>query len=230
MLRLLTRCVILLLLTASTGYAADWVDLFDGKTLNGWHVTGGTCKYEVENGAIVGTTAEGSANTFLCTDKEYGDFILEVELKGDPELNSGIQIRSQEVKKETVFWFLQRGKEVPRKRVLEPGHLYGYQVEISIGGQGRSGFVYDEARRAFFLGDGPNVPNPPNHLKKNEWNTFKIECKGDAIKTWINGTPCADFRDNLSASGVIGLQVHGIKKGTGPYQIRFRNIRIKTLD
>ena len=70
----------------ATGVAADratggWVPLFDGKTLNGWSVHSGTAKYTVEDGMVVGTAVEGSPNSFLCTDKEYGDFVLEFEVK-----------------------------------------------------------------------------------------------------------------------------------------------------
>jgi len=230
MFKTLTHGIVLLLLAASPVNAADWVELFDGKTLNGWSVKGGIAKYLVEDGAIVGTTVEGSSNTFLCTNKEYGDFILELELRIDTELNSGIQIRSHVAEKDEVFWFLRRGETQPSKRNLEAGHVYGYQVEVVLGEGGRAGYVYDEARRAFFLGDNGNKPNPVNALKDNQWNTYRIECKGDAIKTSVNGTPCADFRDLLSSRGIIGLQVHSVKKGTGPYQVRFRNIRIMELD
>ena len=35
--------------------------------------------------------------------------------------------------------------------------------------------------------------------------------------------------DDSHATGFIGLQVHGIKKGTGPYQVRWKNIKIREL-
>ena len=70
-----------------------WMPLFDGKTLDGWKVNGGHASYEVEDGTIVGTTVEGSPNTFLCKG-DYKDFVLELEVKCDPRLNSGVQVRS----------------------------------------------------------------------------------------------------------------------------------------
>src|SRR5215208_1849045 len=71
------------------------VSLFDGKTLNGWKVLAGTAKFEVEDGVIVGTTVLNSGNTFLTTEKEYEDFILEMDIKLEsPEGNSGVQTRS----------------------------------------------------------------------------------------------------------------------------------------
>ena len=84
--------------TAACGVAiaADGpVDLFNGKTLEGWVQRGGQAKYSIEDGCIVGTSTLNTENTFLCTPRDYGDFVLEYEFKVDPKLNSGVQIRSQ---------------------------------------------------------------------------------------------------------------------------------------
>src|ERR1700761_268972 len=76
---------------AQSGYQS----LFDGKTLKGWKRLAGTADYKVENGQIVGMSVAGSGNTFLVTEKEFGDFILELDTKIDsPKSNSGIQVRS----------------------------------------------------------------------------------------------------------------------------------------
>ena len=88
---------ILFAFSASTTQASDlgWVNLFNGKNLEGWSQKNGTATYRVEGDAIVGKTNEGSPNSFLCTDKLYGDFELKFDVKVDDELNSGVQIRSQ---------------------------------------------------------------------------------------------------------------------------------------
>ena len=215
-------------LAADVALAGQWVNLLDGKTLEGWTVQSGFAKYEVEDGAIVGTAVKGSPNTFLCTNKEYGDFILEFEVKVDPKLNSGVQIRSQVAEKEMVFLF--RGpKDKPRKRVVPPQRVYGYQVEISNEAAASSGGIYDEARRGFFLADISSDPAATKAFKDNQWNKYRVECKGDSIKTWVNDVPCADLRDSMTARGVIGLQVHGVGKDFHPYEVRWRNIRIQEL-
>ena len=103
------------------GQSADWVPLFNGKNLDGWVVRSGFAEYHVEDGCIVGTTAKGSPNTFLCTEKEYGDFILEFEVKDDPALNSGVQIRSHAHESETVTEIERDGKKRKRTRVRLPG-------------------------------------------------------------------------------------------------------------
>ena len=194
-----------------------FVSLFDGKTLKGWAVKGGTATYKVEDETIVGATTEGSPNTFLCTEKEYADFELVLEVKCDKDLNSGIQIRSHVYEKDTPM---------PGKagRTVPAGHVYGYQCEIS---PSNAGNFYDEARRATWL--AKLSADAQKAYKPDDWNTYRIVAQGDRIQSWVNGVACADFRDPTDARGLIGLQVHGIRKGAGPYQVRWRNIRIREL-
>src|SRR6476646_10354912 len=84
--------------------------LFDGKSLAGWVQRAGKAKYAVEDGAIVGTTVLGTPNSFLCTDRDYGDFILELEFKVDPSMNSGVQIRSEYTEQEKKLDATRNGK------------------------------------------------------------------------------------------------------------------------
>jgi len=220
----------LAILSASALQAAGWVKLFDGKTLNGWSVHSGTATYKAEKGTLVGTAVLGSPNTFLCTDKEYGDFVLEFEVKNDPELNTGVQFRSLIAKEEMSFKATnaKTGKEMMRKIPVD--RVYGYQVEISTAKSGQNGNVYDEARRARFLDDFSNKPEARAAFKDGKWNKYRIEAKGDSIKTWVNGVLCADFKDSETAKGIIGLQVHQLPKDKfKPYQVRWRNIRIQEL-
>jgi len=218
-----------LALIAASLYAAGWVKLFDGKSLKGWVVKSGVATYKVEDHMIVGTAVLGSDNTFLCTEKEYGDFILELEVKNDPELNSGVQIRSQVADQERVIHVkAKNGKDVERK--WPAGRVYGYQVEVSDAPGKNSGNIYDEARRAVFLDTFDNKPGAADAYKFNEWNKYRIECRGDSIKTWVNGVLCADIHDSMTPRGLIGLQVHQVPKNKfKPYQVRFRNIRIQEL-
>jgi len=220
--------VLVLSLIATSAGAGEWVDLFNGRNLIGWSVHSGFAKYAVEDGAIVGTAVEGSPNSFLCTEKEYGDFILEFEVKCDPKLNSGVQIRSHIAEKEMSFVFAGRDGK-PRTRKIPADRVYGYQVEIA-SSPGNSGGIYDEARRGFFLAAADDSPEAASALKNNEWNKYRIECKGSSIKTWVNGVACADLNDSMDAKGTIGLQVHGVGRDFQPYQVRWRNIRIRELD
>ena len=226
----LAACVVVSLVVV--GGAGDreggWVSLFDGKTLNGWSVHSGFAKYTAEDGTIVGTAAKGSPNSFLCTDKEYGDFVLEFEVKCDPGLNSGVQFRSHIAPGE-MYWIFLDAKGQPQTRKIPPDRVYGYQVEIATAKSRSCGGVYDEARRAFFIADIRNNDAAAGAFKDNEWNRYRIECQGNSMKTFVNGVSCADFRDSLDAKGIIGLQVHGLGQNFQPLQVRWRNLRIKEL-
>lgn len=204
--------VILLALALGTLVEDEgWVSLFDGKTLDGWEQKNGTATYRVEDGAVVGKTTEGSPNSFLCTKKEYADFELTFEVKVDDALNSGVQIRSQS------------------KPELNNGRVHGPQVEIST--NGNAGFIYAEGLKFGWLTEDRSNADARAAFKKGEWNRYRVLAKGKSIKTWINDVTVADTMDEKTgmASGFIGLQVHGIKKGTGPYEVRWRNIRLREL-
>lgn len=73
---------------------SDWVSLFNGKDLTGFKQLNGKAPYKVVNGEIVGTTKFGEPNSFLATEKLYGDFVLELDLKMFANMNSGVQFRS----------------------------------------------------------------------------------------------------------------------------------------
>ncbi len=190
---------------------APWVDLFDGKTLNGWSKIGGNASYEVKDGTIVGTSTLNTPNTFLRSDKIYEDFILELDYKVDPKLNSGIQIRSNSISS------------------YKNGRVHGYQVEIDPSDRAWSAGIYDESRRGWLYNLKEN-PEAQKAFKQNGWNHYRIEAIGDTLKTWINGVAAAYLVDDMTASGFIGLQVHGIgndeeKNGT---QVIWKNIKIIT--
>jgi hypothetical protein len=188
-----------------------WTSLFDGKSLDGWVQRNGTATYRVEDGCVVGKTTEGSPNSFLCTEKDYGDFELKFEVLVDDALNSGVQIRSAS------------------KPEFKNGRVHGPQVEIAINGS--AGYIYGEGLDTGWLCENRTDPEANAAFKKGQWNQFRVLAVGKSIKTWVNGVPVADLVDEKSnmLSGFIGLQVHGIKKGTGPYEVRWRNLTIKDL-
>lgn len=202
----------------------EWVTLFNGKDLEGWEQHSGAAKYRVEDGAIVGKTVLDTGNSFLCTKKKYGDFVLELDFKVDPSMNSGVQFRSAFYDKETTVKINGKDKNFPADRV------HGYQYEIDPSGRAYTAGVYDEARRGWLF-DLKDKPEARKAFKQGEWNKARIECKGDSIKTFINDVPAADFTDGLTKEGIIALQVHGIGKKAdhAGKEIRWRNIRIKEL-
>jgi hypothetical protein len=186
----------------------QWTYLFNGKNLDGWIKRGGEAQYVVEGDMIVGITGKSTPNTFLCTEKEYSNFIFEVDFLVDDRMNSGIQIRSNSIES------------------YREGRVHGYQVEIDPSARSYSAGIYDEARRGWLYDLGNNEA-ARNAFKHNEWNKLHIEAIGNSIRTWINGVPAANLIDDVTDRGFIGLQVHQMK--TAGVKVKWKNIRIMDL-
>ena len=208
--------VVFVFASATCAFADDgWVSIFNGKDLDGWQQKNGTATYRVENETIIGKTSDGSPNSFLCSTKEYGNFELEFEVRVHDKLNSGVQIRS-------------KTKDNAEKRV------YGPQVEIEASGENgaEAGYVYGEATGRGWLTKKAHL-KPHKYFNDGQWNKFRIVAEGPRIQTWINDKPVEDIVDEpiyeTHPKGFIGLQVHGIGRGQGPYDVAWRNIRIKEL-
>ncbi len=216
--RIFTATLAVLLATPMLSHAAGKTSIFDGKTLNGWTQKNGTATYEVVDGTIQGTTKEGSPNSFLCSDKEYGDFVLTFKVKVDNELNSGVQIRSQ-----------TKAPEGDAKY----GRVNGPQVEIEASGANgaESGYIYAEACGGWMTSE--SFLKPHKAFKDGEWNKYRVVAKGANIQTWINGKAISNLtheaRFASHPKGFIGLQVHGVGAGKGPFQVAWKDIKIKEL-
>jgi hypothetical protein len=224
-IRLLAAAFLITNLSVVARAADDgFVPLFDGKTLEGWEQHSGTAEYRVEDGVIVGKTVLNTGNSFLCTKKKYGDFIFEFEFKVAPDMNSGVQFRSEFYTKETTVEIDGKPRKFPADRV------FGYQYEIDPSSRAFTGGVYDEARRGWLFDLKNNEP-ARKAFRKETWNAGRIECGGDSIRTWINGVVAADFKDARTKEGIIALQVHGIGNKTekAGEEVRWRNLRIKEL-
>lgn len=209
---------LLLLIFFSGNAQSDWEPLFNGKDLSGFTILNGKASYRVENGMIIGKTVYGEPNSFLATNKVYGDFILELDLRLKNPMNSGIQFRSE----------IKDANDTCAVGDKTPNRVHGYQMEIDPSPRAWSGGIYDEARRGWLYPMDYN-PEAKSAFKKSDWNHYKIECIGNSIRTWINGIPCAHLIDAATAKGFIALQVHNIsKKEEEGEEIQWKNIRIKT--
>ena len=163
----------------------------------------------MEDGLIVGTTAQGSPNSFLCSDRDYSDFELSFDVLVDPALNSGVQIRSRS------------------RAEFKKGRVHGPQVEIESGPQGSAGYLYSEGTDREWLSQDRSKQGV---FKSGEWNRYRVRAQGARIETWLNEVPIADLTDEESSrSGFIGLQVHSIPADQGPYQVKWRNLLVREL-
>lgn len=201
--------------------AAPATALFDGKTLAGWSVKGanGKATFAVADGMIVGTSAKGGGNTFLCTDKTFKNFELEVDVKLEEKdksyMNSGIQLRSRTTD----------GKPT--------GHVTGWQCEVDPSPRAWTGGIQEEHGRAWLEPVKPAGKKPlpafaaGKTFKKNDWNRLRIVCEGQRVRTFVNGVAGADLTDDKGAAeGFIALQVHA---GPAGHQYFFKNIQIREL-
>lgn len=183
-----------------------WISLFNGKDLSGWTELEGKTKFRAAGGQIVGTTIPHNPNSVLCTDKHYSNFILELDVKVDSALNSGVQIRSH---------------------LNQRGEVYGYQIEIDPSKRAWSGGIYDCRRRGWMV-NLKGQPEKQEAFKNGAWNHYKIKFVGDTLESWINKIPIAKWIDTLKdPEGFIGLQADG--NARGGLEARFKNIRIKVL-
>lgn len=204
-----------------------WLDLFaDGESgLSGFVIRGGNATYRIETpeggpAELVGTTSPNSPNTFLVTKERYADFDLLVDVKVDPSLNSGVQVRSD---------VQQREPGSPLDASPRDGRIRGYQVEIDPSPRAYTAGIYDEARRGWLY---PLTDNPAARasFKPGDWNRLRISARGQRIQTWINGLPAADLFDAVDSDGHIAFQVHGVGDRKEPLEVRFRNARVRRID
>ena len=222
---LLAALLLMGAITSSLSAEEKFRPLFDGKSLDGWVQNGGKADYRVENNEIIGTSVKGTPNSFLCTDRPYANFILELEFLPDQTLNSGVQIRSNVYEEpKTYTWKNEKGEEKTTK--VQANRVHGYQVEIDPSDRAWTGGIYDEGRRGWLNNLANNEP-ARKAFKPGEWNHFRVEANGDSIKTFLNGVPAADLKDDLTPEGFIALQVHSFKEDG--HEIRWRNVKIQEL-
>ncbi len=191
--------------------AAPWRDVTPREGLAGWHRTGGNATYTVVGDELIGRAEQGKANSWLVSDAQFGDFIIEFDAKTDPVLNSGVMIR---------------GQSRPEYR---NGVVFGYQAEIDPSKRGWSGGMYDEQRRQWLYTLGRNEA-ARRAFRPGDWNHYRVEAIGNRLRTWVNGVPATDTVDDTDARGFIAFQVHAIPDADAVRhpEVRFRKVRMIT--
>ncbi len=207
---LLLSCLGLILAPPCILAAQDgaWVSLVLDSSLDGWTRLNGEADFSLEGETITGTTMHGTPNTFLATDRTYGDFSLRMEVWVNSGINSGIQIRSES------------------HPDYMNGRVHGYQVEVDPSARAWSGGIYDEARRGWLY---PMILNPAcrDAFRVEEWNEYYVEAIGPLLRTWVNDIPCAALYDDMTLDGFIALQVHSVGSPNDAGKIiQWRDIQI----
>jgi hypothetical protein len=203
--------IVLLFCGAFVVRAADsgkTMSLFDGKTFNGW--SGDTNKtFKIMDGAIVGGTLKERIprNEFLCTTREYTNFVLTLNFKLVGEgANGGVQIRT--------------------KKHRMDNEVSGYQADM--GDPGWWGALYDESRRNKVLAQS-DMEKVNKVLKRNDWNEYKIRAEGKRIQLFVNGVQTVDYTENdpsIEDHGIIAVQIHA----GNPSEAWYKDIKIEELN
>jgi len=195
------------LITSSFAAEGKTVSLWDGKTFKGW--IGDTNKtFRIQDGAIVGGTMKEKIprNEFLCTTRNYTNFILTLKFKLIGEAsNAGIQFRTE--------------------RHLHDSEVSGYQADM--GDPSWWGCLYDESRRNKILAQS-KIEEVNKVLKRNDWNEYKIKAEGKRIQLWINGVQTIDYTEadpKIADYGVIAVQIHA----GPPSEAWYKDITIQEL-
>ncbi len=205
--------IVILVASGSCGTKdGQWQSLI-GKDMSNWIRLNGNATYEIKKGELVGTAVHNTTISFLCTKETYDNFILEYDAWIDPNLNSGVQIRSES------------------RPDYKNGIVYGYQVDLDPSSRAWSGGICDESRRQWICPLDRN-PEAKKAFKKGEWNHFRVEAVGNSIRTWLNDVPCIDLVDDMTPSGFIGIQVRATGKDSASAgkQVKLKNMRILTRD
>jgi len=202
-----------MLLSQTSTFAQNWKSLVNDKELSGWEKRNGTAEFLVEGDQVIGISKVGTPSTYLCTKEKYADFILEVEVKVEVGLNSGIQFRSNSISD------------------YKDGAVHGYQCEIDASERKWSGGIFDQSRRGWIY---PVTMNEPGRqaFQNGAWNKYRIEAIGNQIRTWVNGIQVTNLVDDMTAEGFIAFQVHSIGQNQerDGLQVRWKGARILTDD
>ena len=188
------------LLTMNSAFSQRFQKIFNGKDLTGW-TAHGTEKWYVNNGELVCESGPDKQYGYLSTNKNYKNFILELQFRQEANGNSGVFIRSG----------------------IEGTKISGWQVEVAPLNHSTGG-IYESYGRGWLI--KPTAEKEKN-LKVGKWNTLKIQAINDVVTTWLNGKMMVELKDEKigRGEGFIALQIHD----GGGIKVRWKKIRIAEL-
>jgi len=176
----------------------EMISLFNGVDLTGW-TTVGDADWRVEEGLLVGQQGPNNEAGDLLSEEEFTDFELTVTYRVVWPANTGI-------------WFrYQSPKQAYQADILEYTNPVAY-----------CGTLYCPGKMFLFVNDDRDFVNIDG------WNTMRIRAEGDRLRIWLNDYPIGEVRDNTSASGRIGFQVHAGDQ-FGQMKIIVRRVLIQPL-
>ena len=197
--------VLLFAFATFSGVSAEpsFVPLFNGVDLTNFKQDDAKEFWRVENGVLIGENNAALKGHNLWTEQEYGDFVVEFDVrwKGTTErgVDTGIEMRKPKI-----------------------------QLQLGV-----SGSLRVDMSGSFYTGGKPAYPEAGQAKEaktlmhpEGEWNTFRIQAKGSKFTCWINGKQASEYTDEkFSGAGPVGIQIHG---GV-VMKCEYRNMRIAPL-
>lgn len=187
------------------GSAAEpkFVPLFNGKDLSNFKAEDSKAFWRVEQGVLIGENDAAKKGNYLWTTKDYRDFVIEFDVRWKTATERGVDT----------------GLEMRKPHI---------QLQLGV-----SGSLRVDMTGSFYTGGKPAYPEAgqAKEVKKlmkpeGEWNTFRIQAKGDTFTCWINGKKASEYTDpKFSGAAPLGLQIHpGVVM-----KCEYRNVKIAEL-
>lgn len=188
---------------ASQAAEPQFVPLFNGKDLTHFKADDSKEFWRVEDGVLIGENNAAKQENYLWTKNTDGDFVLEFDARWKSTTERGVDT----------------GVEMRNPRI---------QLQLGI-----SGSLRVDMTGCFYTGGKPAYPEAGQAKERKkflhpegEWNTFRVQAKGDTFTCWINGHKACEYTDpKFSGAAPLGFQIHG---GT-VMKCEYRNIKIAPL-
>jgi hypothetical protein len=194
----LIACCLLLGSLASFAAAERWTPLWDGRTFNGWHLTG-KGEWTIMDGAIRGRQVKEQS--------EYGHLVSDLACK-----DFTIRLKFKAVRGNSGLYF----------RIEEKGFsgVSGFQAEIDA--ENDVGGLYETNGRSWV--SKPKPEDVKRWFKPGEWNEMTVAAKGGDIVVTVNGHKTSELtNDPGRTEGKFALQVHGAQD----VEVWFKEIELK---
>ena len=193
------------LLAAVSCFAAEPTlePLFNGKDLTNFKAEDSKAFWRAEDGVLIGENDAAKKGNYLWTEKEYGDFVIEFEVRWKTPTERGVDT----------------GLEMRKPKI---------QLQLGV-----SGSLRVDMSGSWYTGGKPAYPESGQAKEaktlmkpEGEWNTFRIQAKGDTFTCWINGQKASEYTDpKFSGAAPLGFQIHpGVEM-----KCEYRNIKIAEL-
>ena len=211
-MKVMALAVLALALSACSTVADEWISLFDGETLEGWTANESPDSWKIVEGAIV--TAGVRSHLFYSgdvLDHNFKNFEFSVDVKTQPEANSGIYIH-------TKF----QDKDWPYD---------GYECQV-LNSNGEGDYVEHKMTGSIYAIRNVWKSVTPD----NEWFNYRIVVQGKTIQTFINGEIAAEYTEPDEVYRPESFAGRLLSTGTFAFQchdpgsvVAYKNIKVKPL-